>query len=65
MKPFMKAKKWKYKLNDNSDEAEVSEGYQPQIFITPQANGGMSQQQTSLRVVENTIFFYGEVNDST
>ena len=65
MKPFMKAKKWKYKLNDNSDEAEVSEGYQPQIFITPQANGGMSQQQASLRVVENTIFFYGEVNDST
>ena len=33
MKPFMKVKKWKYKLNDNSDEAEVSEGYQPQIFI--------------------------------
>jgi ATP-dependent Clp endopeptidase proteolytic subunit ClpP len=65
MKPFMKAKKWKYKLNDNSDEAEVSEGYQPQIFITPQASGGMSQQQASLRVVENTIFFYGEVNDST
>ncbi len=65
MKPFMKAKKWKYKLNDNLDEVEVTEGYQPQIFITPQASSGGLQQQTSIRVVENTIFFYGEVNDST
>lgn len=53
--------KWKYTLADS--ESEQGNGqYQPQIFIT--GNNGNSVG-TSVRVVENTIFFYSDVTEQS
>lgn len=53
--------KWKYKLN----EEERDEHTMPpqQIFITPNLNGASSSG--SVRVVENTIFFYADVTEQS
>jgi ATP-dependent protease ClpP protease subunit len=61
----MRKTKWKYRLNDTSSEVESDtiENYQPQIFITPQANGSSGIVQSGIRVIENTVFFYSDVTD--
>jgi ATP-dependent protease ClpP protease subunit len=51
--------KWKYKMSDSNDEAQTQQ--QPQIFINSGGNSGGS----SLRVVENTIFFYSDVTEQS
>lgn len=50
--------KWKYRLNDSAEEAEPRTVLPPQIFIT---QGNSQQSAGSIRVVENTIFFYADV----
>lgn len=47
--------KWKYNMSDNDGDHNQPP---PQIFIT---NGGSTNNSGSIRVVENTIFFYSDV----
>lgn len=49
--------KWKYKMSDGSEENQP----QPQIFI----NSGGGNSGSSLRVVENTVFFYSDVTEQS
>lgn len=51
--------KWKYKLADNESD-QTNNQYPPQIFIT---GGGGNNVGSNVRVVENTIFFYGDVTE--
>lgn len=53
--------KWKYKLADNEDDQSNNQQH-PQIFIT---NSGNINNSGNIRVVENTIFFYGDVVESS
>lgn len=52
--------KWKYKLAEEEKEEKLPP---QQIFITPGANAGMSSG--SVRVAENTIFFYADVTEQS
>jgi ATP-dependent Clp protease protease subunit len=52
--------KWKYTL---SEEEKEEKALPPQIFITP-SNNGVSGSG-SVRVVENTIFFYTDVTEQS
>jgi len=52
--------KWKYTL---SEEEKEEKALPPQIFITPSNNG--SAGSGSVRVVENTIFFYTDVTEQS
>lgn len=45
---------WKYKLNENNTEEKQSQ----QIFIASGSQGG-----SSVRVTENTIFFYADITE--
>ena len=51
--------KWKYRLEEEETEQK---DLPPQIFIT---QGGGSQGSSSVRVVENTIFFYSDVTEQS
>ena len=51
--------KWKYRLN----EEEEKEQLQQQIFITPSMGGAPAAG--SVRIVENTIFFYSDVTEQS
>jgi len=63
----MRKRKWTYKLNDGASdiESDAPENYQPQIFITPQGNGMTNIAQSGIRVIENTVFFYSDVTDTS
>jgi len=52
--------KWKYTL---SEEEKEDKALPPQIFITPSNNGASGSG--SVRVVENTIFFYTDVTEQS
>jgi len=52
--------KWKYTLNEEEREEKA---LPPQIFITPSNNGAAGSG--SVRVVENTIFFYTDVTEQS
>lgn len=52
--------KWKYTMSDNDES--VSQQMPPQIFI---ANGSSGNNGGSVRVVENTIFFYSDVTEQS
>jgi ATP-dependent Clp protease protease subunit len=53
--------KWKYTLNENSNEEKQSP---QQIFIT-QSGGSSGGPGASIRVSENTIFFYSDVTEQS
>jgi len=53
--------KWKYTLNENSNEEKQSP---QQIFIT-QSGGSSGGPGASVRVSENTIFFYSDVTEQS
>lgn len=53
--------KWKYKLTD--EEGDDMKTSPPQIFITQAGSSGSSTG--SVRVVENTIFFYSDVTEQS
>ena len=53
---------WKYK--NNMDEDVVTNTYQP-IMITTQGNEMIMPTSGSIRVVENKVYFYGDVDEDS
>lgn len=54
--------KWKYNLNEGTDE-DSAEDRQQQIFINNMGPSG--SVSSNIRVIENTIFFYADITEQS
>lgn len=59
-------KKIKWKATENNVEEETQEVSPINLMISPMGNeGGWSYPQANIRVVENKVFFYGDIDESS